>query len=215
MAGDAASKRATYADVLAAPVPVLVRDAVRGRQFRQRVHGPIQPHAPRGPGTDHGAMDTPDGARTTRPGDGRPDPFHLERFVRAQDAGGTFDRALAELRAGRKRSHWMWFVLPQPAGLGTSPTSVTYAISGRDEALAYLAHPVLGPRLRACLEALDALPDPDPIAVLGPVDALKLRSCLTLFATASLDEARFEDALARFYPQGPDEATLELLKEKK
>jgi hypothetical protein len=95
----------------------------------------------------------------------------LQRFVDAQDAGGTYDTALAELRAGRKRSHWMWFVLPQLSGLGRSSMAQRYALSGLEEARAYLAHPVLGPRLRACAEALLGLPVPDAEQVLGCVGA--------------------------------------------
>jgi uncharacterized protein (DUF1810 family) len=85
------------------------------------------------------------------------DPFDLQRFLDAQDDDGTYDRALAELRDGRKRTHWMWFVLPQVAGLGRSPTAQRFAVSGLDEAAAYLAHPVLGPRLVACCRALAGL----------------------------------------------------------
>jgi uncharacterized protein (DUF1810 family) len=109
----------------------------------------------------------------------------LNRFVTAQDEGGTYERALAELRAGSKRSHWMWFVFPQVAGLGRSPTAQYYAISGVDEARAYLAHPVLGPRLVECAEALAALPTHDAVSVLGGVDAQKLRSSMTLFLRAA------------------------------
>jgi uncharacterized protein (DUF1810 family) len=113
------------------------------------------------------------------------DPFDLERFVRAQEASGTYAQALTELRAGRKRSHWMWFVLPQVAGLGHSAMAQRYAVSGLPEARAYLAHPVLGPRLLECVRALDGLDEHDPRQVLGDIDALKLRSCLTLFERAA------------------------------
>src|SRR5918998_2795772 len=104
------------------------------------------------------------------------DPHGLRRFTEAQDADGTYDRALAELRAGRKTSHWMWFVFPQIAGLGRSPTAQHYAISGLDEARAYLAHPVLGPRLRESAEALLGATDRSAEEMLGGIDALKLRS---------------------------------------
>ena len=135
--------------------------------------------------------------------------FDLERFVRAQDDGGTYQAALAELRAGRKRSHWMWFVFPQVAGLGSSSVARHYAISGLDEARAYLAHPVLGPRLVGAARALTGLPGGDPVAVLGPVDALKLRSSMTLFAHAAGDgEPVFAEVLGKYYAGAEDDATL-------
>ena len=93
--------------------------------------------------------------------------FDLTRFVTAQEEGGTYATALGELRAGRKRSHWMWFVFPQVAGLGRSQTAQLYALSGLEEAQAYLAHPTLGPRLVECAQALGELPITDPVAVLG------------------------------------------------
>jgi len=129
------------------------------------------------------------------------DPFDLTRFVEAQDAGGTYARALAELRGGRKTSHWMWFVFPQIAGLGRSPTAARYAISGLDEARAYLAHPVLGPRLRECADALlsAGAAGRSAVEILGEVDALKLRSSMTLFARAAPDEPAFVAVLERFY----------------
>ena len=119
----------------------------------------------------------------------------LERFVAAQDARGTYDRALTELRAGSKRSHWMWFVFPQLAGLGRSAMAQRYAVDGLDAARSYLAHPVLGPRLRACAEALLSLAEPDAERVLGPVDARKLQSSMTLFALAAPQEAVFREVL--------------------
>jgi uncharacterized protein (DUF1810 family) len=131
----------------------------------------------------------------------------LERFVQAQDADGTFQRALAELRRGRKSSHWMWFVFPQLAGLGRSATARFYALDSLAEARAYLAHPVLGPRLRECAEALLALPGQDPVAVLGPVDAMKLRSSATLFARAAPDEPIFARLLNRYFDGVPDKET--------
>ena len=135
--------------------------------------------------------------------------FDLERFVRAQDDGGTYQAALAELRAGRKRSHWMWFVFPQVAGLGSSSVARHYAISGLDEARAYLAHPVLGPRLVEVARALTGLPGGDPVAVLGPVDALKLRSSMTLFAhAADGGEPVFAEVLGKYYAGAEDDATL-------
>ncbi len=138
-----------------------------------------------------------------------------DRFVAAQDEGDTYDNALAELRAGAKTSHWMWFVFPQVAGLGRSPMAQRYAIAGLEEARAYLAHPVLGPRLRAAAEALLAHAGARSAeAILGGVDALKLRSSMTLFARAAptpADAAPFRDVLAAFYGGDGDEATLQRL----
>ena len=132
----------------------------------------------------------------------------LQRFVDAQDEHGTYDAALAELRAGRKRGHWMWFVFPQVAGLGRSQTDQHFAISGLSEARAYLKHPVLGLRLLACVRALLDLPGAEPVDVLGPVDALKLRSCMTLFARAAPDQPAFTEVLDRFFAGEVDEATI-------
>lgn len=131
----------------------------------------------------------------------------LERFVEAQ--APVYDSALAELRRGDKQGHWMWFVLPQLAGLGHSPTAQRFGLAGPDEARAYLAHAVLGPRLRECVQALLDLPVADAEAVLGHTDALKLRSCLTLFAAVS-GEPLFGEALAAYY-DGPDPRTTALL----
>ncbi len=135
----------------------------------------------------------------------------LERFVTAQDEGGTYDRALRELRAGRKASHWMWFVLPQVAGLGRSSTAVHYALGGVDEARTYLAHPVLGARLRECAQALLDLPGADAPAVLGGTDAQKLRSSMTLFAAADPADALFAAVLEKYFGGSRDPATLERL----
>lgn len=132
----------------------------------------------------------------------------LERFVAAQDADGTYDQALAELRAGCKRSHWMWFVFPQIAGLGRSSTAQHYAISGLDEAQTYMAHPVLGPRLIACSRALTDLETDDPVDVLGPVDAMKLRSSMTLFARAAPEEPVFREVLDQYFGGELDAATV-------
>jgi uncharacterized protein (DUF1810 family) len=137
------------------------------------------------------------------------DPYNLQRFVDAQES--VFDAALAELRAGSKRSHWMWFIFPQLAGLGRSPTARFYGIGSIDEARAFLTHPLLGPRLRQCVEAL--LPWAvrcNAEQILGSVDALKLRSSLTLFdrvETGSL----FARAVDTFYDGKRDERTLALL----
>jgi uncharacterized protein (DUF1810 family) len=134
------------------------------------------------------------------------DPFDLERFVRAQE-GGVYAEALRELREGRKRTHWMWFVFPQVAGLGRSTTAQHYAVSGIAEAQAYLAHPVLGPRLEACADALMGLDGSDPVAVLGGTDAQKLRSSMTLFARAGPGHAVFRHVLDKYFAGEEDEAT--------
>ncbi len=136
------------------------------------------------------------------------DPFDLARFVDAQ--AGCYDAALAELRAGRKRTHWMWFVFPQIAGLGFSAMAARYAIGGRAEAAAYLAHPVLGPRLVECTEAVVGIDGRSSNAILGSPDDLKFRSSMTLFAAVADDPAPFEAALEK-YCDGPDDATLRLL----
>ncbi|SDF07246.1 Uncharacterized protein, DUF1810 family [Blastococcus aurantiacus] len=133
------------------------------------------------------------------------DPFDLQRFVDAQR--DTYGTALAELRAGAKRSHWMWFVLPQLAGLGRSATAQHFAISGLDEARAYLAHPVLGPRLLECARALVDLPGSDAVAVLGSIDAQKLRSSMTLFARTDPGEPLFRAVLDRYFDGTEDDAT--------
>jgi uncharacterized protein (DUF1810 family) len=135
------------------------------------------------------------------------DPYDLNRFVAAQDAGGTYQQAVAELRRGRKTSHWMWFVFPQIAGLGPSPVSRTYAISSLDEARAYLAHPVLGPRLIECAAIAAQTPDRTAEQIFGGVDALKLRSCATLFHRAAAQEPVFAEVLERFFGGRPDPAT--------
>ena len=136
------------------------------------------------------------------------DPFQLQRFVDAQE--GTFATALAELRAGRKQSHWMWFVFPQIAGLGKSPNAQFYAIRSLREARAFIAHPLLGERYRQAVEALEEWAgSKDAVAILGEIDALKLRSSLTLFEAASGDPL-FERTLHSFF-DAPDEQTLRLI----
>ena len=134
------------------------------------------------------------------------DPFDLQRFVDAQD-DGTYDRALGELRAGAKRSHWMWFVFPQLAGLGRSETARFYAIADLDEARAYLAHPVLGPRLVECARTLTGLDTHDAVAVFGGIDAQKLRSSMTLFARAAPDEPAFAAVLDQYFDGTEDGGT--------
>jgi len=135
----------------------------------------------------------------------------LERFVEAQDSGGTYDQALRELRAGRKVSHWMWFVFPQIAGLGRSSMAQAYAITSLEQACDYLAHPVLGPRLRACTAAVLTHSDRSAEQVFGGIDALKLRSSMTLFARADPAEPAFQAVLDAFYAGKPDERTDALL----
>jgi uncharacterized protein (DUF1810 family) len=135
------------------------------------------------------------------------DPYDLQRFVAAQDAGGTYRRAAAELRNGRKESHWMWFIFPQIAGLGYSPASRTYAISCVAEARAYLAHPVLGTRLIECAAILTDGPDRTAEQIFGEVDALKLRSSMTLFMHAAADEPVFRQILDRYFDGESDSAT--------
>ena len=135
------------------------------------------------------------------------DPYHLQRFVAAQDAGGTYDHAAAELRAGRKTSHWMWFIFPQIAGLGYSPVSRTYAITSLDEARAYLAHPVLGARLIDCAAILTGLAGRTAEQIFGDVDALKLRSSITLFMHAAPREPVFRQVLDQYFGGEPDSAT--------
>jgi uncharacterized protein (DUF1810 family) len=141
--------------------------------------------------------------------DGTDDPFGLRRFVDAQD-NGTYERAVAELRDGHKTTHWMWFVLPQVAGLGRSETAVRFAISGRGEAAAYLAHPVLGPRLLECAAILADVPG-TAVDVLGGIDAQKLHSSMTLFGEVAADPKPFRAVLDRHFAGEPDTATLDLL----
>jgi uncharacterized protein (DUF1810 family) len=137
------------------------------------------------------------------------DPFELERFVKAQER--DFADALAELRAGRKRSHWMWYVFPQMRGLGVSQLSRTYGITGLDEARAYLDHPVLGPRLRESVGLLLTIEGASARDIFGSPDDLKLRSSATLFACASGPGSPFAQVLAKYFGGVPDSATLRLL----
>ena len=138
------------------------------------------------------------------------DPYQLKRFVTAQDRGGTYQRAVAELRAGEKVSHWMWFVFPQIAGLGRTETARYYAIGSAGEARAYLAHSVLGPRLRECARIVAGTEGRSAERIFGPVDAMKLRSSMTLFAAADEDpgENIFRTVLAKHFNGAADEATL-------
>ncbi len=136
---------------------------------------------------------------------------NVERFALAQEDRGIFTQALAELRAGRKTSHWMWFIFPQVAGLGRSAVARNYAVSGLEEARAYLDHPVLGPRLRQCCEAVLAIEDATAEEVFGSVDAMKLRSSMTLFARAAPEDDLFTEVLEKFFGGRADATTDELL----
>jgi uncharacterized protein (DUF1810 family) len=131
----------------------------------------------------------------------------LERFVEAQDEHRTYTQAVAELRAGRKTGHWMWFVFPQIAGLGRSATAQAYAIADLAEARAYLAHPVLGPRLVECAEIVAGHQDETAEQILGGIDAMKLRSSMTLFAAADPEQPAYTAVLEKFFA-GPDPETL-------
>ena len=135
------------------------------------------------------------------------DPYRLARFVAAQDDGSYRD-AVAELRAGRKTSHWMWFIFPQVAGLGRSAIAQHFAIASADEAQAYLRHPVLGPRLRECAQILAGLDGKNADQILGSVDAMKLRSSMTLFMTAAPDEPVFREVLDKYFGGAADQLTL-------
>lgn len=139
------------------------------------------------------------------------DPFDLERFVQAQDAGGTYQRALEELTEGSKQSHWMWFVFPQIAGLGQSPTSRRYAITSLAEAKAYLGHPVLGPRLLECARAVAAHTGLSAVQIFGGIDSRKLQSSMTLFLRAAPAEPVFQKVLDLYFDGAPDPATDRLL----
>jgi len=137
------------------------------------------------------------------------DRYNLQRFVEAQ--ASIFEEVTSELRAGRKMSHWMWFIFPQIRGLGRSPTAIEYAISGLDEARAYLSHPVLGPRLKECTE-LVLLVENRPVAqIFGSPDDMKFRSCMTLFTQVSPQDNIFEKALQKYFRGVPDQLTLDRL----
>jgi uncharacterized protein (DUF1810 family) len=137
------------------------------------------------------------------------DPYNLQRFVDAQK--DVFETVCTELSAGRKRSHWMWFIFPQLKALGHSPTAQFYGISGAEEAQAYLHHPLLGQRLRHCTQLLLATPDRSILQILGSPDDLKFRSCMTLFAHITKDNQLFVDAVKRYYGGKFDDRTLEQL----
>jgi uncharacterized protein (DUF1810 family) len=137
------------------------------------------------------------------------DPYDLQRFIDAQNP--VFERVLAELRDGEKRSHWMWFIFPQIRGLGESPMAITYAIASRAEATAYLKHPVLGPRLKECTSLVTDVPERAIAQILPYPDNLKFHSCMTLFAEIAPGEEVFQTALRQFYAGQPDTATLKLI----
>lgn len=134
------------------------------------------------------------------------DPYNVQRFVAAQQP--VFEMACAELRAGKKQTHWMWFIFPQIEGLGQSPMAVRFAISSLDEARAYLDHPVLGPRLRECSRLVAAVDGRSIEEILGYPDDMKFRSSMTLFAQASSDNQVFLDCLRKYFGGEPDAATL-------
>jgi uncharacterized protein (DUF1810 family) len=133
----------------------------------------------------------------------------LGRFVAAQDP--VYEQVRAELAAGKKLSHWMWFIFPQLSGLGSSAMAMRYALASRAEAVAYWRHPVLGPRLRECSELVLAIRDKSAFEIFGQPDDMKLRSCMTLFANSVEGEPLFQQVLARYYAGRQDERTLALL----
>jgi uncharacterized protein (DUF1810 family) len=137
------------------------------------------------------------------------DSYNLERFVIAQDS--IFKRVLSELQAGTKMGHWMWFIFPQVRGLGRSPTSIEYAISSRDEAQAYLQHPVLGPRLKECTQVVLNVNGRSATDIFGTPDDIKFRSSMTLFAQVSRDDDIFHRALQKYFEGVPDRLTLDRL----
>lgn len=137
------------------------------------------------------------------------DVYYLHRFLAAQ--APTYDTVLAELRAGRKSSHWIWFIFLQIAGLGRSSMAQQFAITSLDEAKAYLQHPVLGPRLRACTQLVLNVEGRSAEEIFGYPDHLKFRSCMTLFMTAATDSAIFKDALIKYFGGTPDQQTMNVL----
>lgn len=138
------------------------------------------------------------------------DPHNLQRFMDAQEM--DYQTALDEIRAGQKRSHWMWYIFPQFDGLGFSPASVHYAIKSRAEAAAYLDHPVLGQRLRECVDVLLAVSGKTAHQIFGSPDDLKLKSCMTLFAKISPEGSQFEQVLEKYYAGQQDQKTIALLR---
>lgn len=155
----------------------------------------------------HTTISRPAGSDMTNNNEG--DPHDLNRFVLAQ--AGDYATALAEIRAGRKRSHWMWYIFPQFKGLGFSATSQRYAIGSAAEARAYLAHPLLGPRLVSCCEAVSGIAGRSATDIFGSPDDLKLRSSATLFASVSPPGSVFEKLIQIFFDGQPDPQTLRLM----
>jgi uncharacterized protein (DUF1810 family) len=139
-----------------------------------------------------------------------PDRYNLARFTRAQES--DYEQALGEIRAGQKRSHWMWYVFPQFAGLGRSATSLRYAIKSREEAAAYLAHPILGPRLLECAQAVLRIDGRSALQIFGSPDDMKLRSSATLFASVSPEGSVFDRIIVKYFGGQRDERTLELMR---
>jgi uncharacterized protein (DUF1810 family) len=137
------------------------------------------------------------------------DPHDLQRFVEAQNP--VFDKVCAELRQGRKQTHWMWFIFPQIKGLGNSPMAIEFAISSREEAEAYLKHPVLGPRLRECSTLVNLVESRSINQIFGYPDDLKFRSSMTLFANTTCENQIFKDALTKYFAGEPDRSTVERL----
>jgi uncharacterized protein (DUF1810 family) len=139
------------------------------------------------------------------------DPYRLQRFVDAQDAGDTYASAIGELRAGRKVGHWMWFIFPQVKGLGHSWLAVEYGIASAAEARAYVAHPILGPRLAECCHALLRIEGKSAADIMGDIDAVKLRSSMTLFMTAAPEQYVFSAVLADYFHGSADQETIRRL----
>jgi len=137
------------------------------------------------------------------------DPYNLNHFLDAQER--VYDTVLNELRAGRKSSHWIWFIFPQIAGLGHSSMAQQFAIASLDEAKAYLQHPTLGPRLKACTQLVLDVNGRSAEEIFGYPDHLKFRSCMTLFLTAATDNTLFNNALLKYFDGKPDQSTLDIL----
>ncbi len=136
-------------------------------------------------------------------------PFDLKRFISAQE--GVYERVLSELKMGRKRTHWMWYIFPQIDGLGSSPTAKLYAIKSMEEAQAYLEHPVLGARLLECTETVLAIKEASADEIFGYPDNMKLKSCMTLFAVVSGPGYVFKHVIEKYFDGQRDEATLQIL----
>jgi uncharacterized protein (DUF1810 family) len=147
--------------------------------------------------------------KKTDPSTSTSDPYNLDRFVQAQDP--VYEEVLSELKSGTKTSHWMWFIFPQIKGLGRSPISIEFAISSREEAGAYLHHPLLGPRLKECTRLVLSTEQRSIKQIFGSPDDIKFRSCMTLFAEVSPDDNMFRQALLKYFHGVPDQLTLDRL----